>query len=79
MDVTGHDFYIICKALAYAIECINRLPKEWQEASDQSDMEKLLTAMCDENAGVSSRRCARAYRKARHGGERWKVGSRAAR
>ena len=41
-NVTGRDGYIICKALAYAIETIERLPEERQEKSDKSDMEKLF-------------------------------------
>jgi hypothetical protein len=44
-DITGRDHYIVCKALAYAIEAIDRLPSEWQEGSDRDDMLQLLEAM----------------------------------
>jgi hypothetical protein len=47
-SVTGRDRYIILNALAYAIEAISRLPEQWQERSDQSDMIALLDAMTDE-------------------------------
>ena len=40
--MTQRDDYLIKKALAYAIEAIDRLPKQWQEASDRDDMVKLL-------------------------------------
>ena len=44
-SVTGHDEHIMMNALAYAIEAIDRLPKRWQEGSDQEDMIALLNAM----------------------------------
>jgi hypothetical protein len=44
-EVTGRDHFIMCKALAYAIVAIGRLPKEWQEQSDREDMLALLRAM----------------------------------
>jgi hypothetical protein len=45
MSITGRDHYVICKAPAYAITAIERLPDEWQEASDKEDMRRLLGAM----------------------------------
>jgi hypothetical protein len=42
-SITGRDGYIMCKALAYAIETIERLPTRWQEWSDKEDMKALLT------------------------------------
>jgi len=44
-DITGRDHWLLCKALAYAIETIGRLPKRWQERSDRQDMIKLLDAL----------------------------------
>jgi hypothetical protein len=44
-DVTGRDGYIVCKALTYAIETIEALPKKWQEWSDKEDMITLLEAI----------------------------------
>jgi hypothetical protein len=44
-DITGRDGFIICKALAYAIETIERLPEQWQEWSDKEDMKRLLDAI----------------------------------
>ncbi len=41
-NITGRDGYIVCKALAYAIVTIERLPDMWQELSDRDDMKKLL-------------------------------------
>jgi hypothetical protein len=41
-NITGRDGYIMLKALAYAIETIDRLPEPWQEASDCEDMNRLL-------------------------------------
>ena|ERR1700726_2512143 len=58
-DITGRDNYIIGSALAYAIECINRLPVEWQEKSDRDDMEKLLIAICGEDFAGTFREAAR--------------------
>ena len=46
--ITGRDNYIVMNALAYAIEAIGRLPRRWQERSDQEDMIALLDAMSDE-------------------------------
>jgi hypothetical protein len=45
-NITGRDHSTICKALAYAIVAIERLPDEWQEWSDKEDMGKLLEARC---------------------------------
>jgi hypothetical protein len=45
VDVTGRDHLIICTALAYAIEVIERLPFERKEWSDQQDMVLLLQAL----------------------------------
>jgi hypothetical protein len=50
-NVTGRDGYIICKALAYAIAAIERLPEQWQEHGDREDMRALLNAV----AGHGSR------------------------
>ena len=47
-NVTGRDYSILVKALAYAIEAIDRLPQRWQERSDQKDMIALLDAMSDQ-------------------------------
>jgi hypothetical protein len=53
-DVTERDDLTIAMALAYAIECVNRLPEEWREvrwfttagdAVDQRDMERLLISL----------------------------------
>jgi hypothetical protein len=49
-DVTGRDGLIIAKALAYAIEAISALPPWRQEASDMSDMKRLLDAIVTSNA-----------------------------
>jgi hypothetical protein len=46
--ITGRDNYIVMNALAYAIEAIGRLPKRWQEGSDQDDMIALLNAMSNQ-------------------------------
>ena len=58
-DITGRDSYIIAVALSYAIECINRLPVEWQEQSERDDMEKLLIAICGEDFAGTFREAAR--------------------
>lgn len=47
-SVTGRDGYIIRKALAYAIETIERLPERWQEWSDKEDMKTLLAALTEQ-------------------------------
>jgi hypothetical protein len=39
------DSYVMCLALAYAIEAIERLPIRWQEWSDKEDMICLLNDM----------------------------------
>jgi hypothetical protein len=44
-SITGREGQILVKALAYAIEAIERLPPQWQEASDRRDMLALLTAL----------------------------------
>jgi hypothetical protein len=49
-DVTGRDGYLICKALAYAIEAIHALPRKWQEEGDAEDMRLLLEAMAPDDA-----------------------------
>lgn len=49
-DITGRDAYIIRKALAYAIEAIDRLPPRWREESDREDMTTLLGAYGDADA-----------------------------
>jgi hypothetical protein len=41
-EVTGRDRLLVARALAYAIVSIERLPKEWREATDQRDMKTLL-------------------------------------
>jgi hypothetical protein len=45
MNVTGRDGYILAKALAFAIEVIDRLPEEWRPRSDRDDMLRLLEAI----------------------------------
>jgi hypothetical protein len=49
----GHmrDLYVLCKALAYAIETIEKLPPRWQEWSDKEDMKLLLDHMTS-NPGI---------------------------
>jgi len=44
-DVTGRDYDILVKALAYAITAIDSLPRIRQEVSDCDDMRRLLAAM----------------------------------
>ena len=53
-NITERDDLIIAMALAYAIECVNKLPQEWREvrwftpagdAVDQRDMERLLISL----------------------------------
>jgi hypothetical protein len=44
-SITGRDGYIVAKALAYAIEIIESLPEERQEASDREDMIAIRDAM----------------------------------
>ena len=41
-SVTGRDGYIMAKALAYAIACIDGLPEERREVSNRCDMVALL-------------------------------------
>ena len=48
-NVTGRDGYIVKKALAYAIETIERLPEQWQEWHDKEDMKKILAASVSSN------------------------------
>ena len=50
-DVAGLDTHILRKALAFAIEAIERLPKHRQEGSDQAKMKLTLDYLCgnDEN------------------------------
>ena len=43
-SITGRDFYIVAKALAYAIETIESLPERWQEYQDCLDMKAILEA-----------------------------------
>jgi hypothetical protein len=45
MNITGRDGYILAKALAFAIEVIDRLPEKWRPRSDRDDMLRLLEAM----------------------------------
>ena len=49
-QITGRDGYIVCKALAYAILAIERLPREWREESDKEDMKQLLEAYAGKQA-----------------------------
>ncbi|WP_108459231.1 hypothetical protein [Devosia naphthalenivorans] len=42
IDLTGRDDFIINKALAYAVVCIQNLPKERRPNSDMSDMLDIL-------------------------------------
>ena len=64
-NVTGRDGYLVRKALAYAIETIEGLPKRWQEQSDQQQMLRLLEAMTDSYAAQRFRICARSHIKRR--------------
>jgi hypothetical protein len=43
--VTGRDNYILAKALAYASQAIDMLPRRWQERSDCEDMLTILAVM----------------------------------
>ena len=47
-NITRRDHAITCKALAYAIVAIERLPEMWREESDKEDMRRLLEAHTDE-------------------------------
>lgn len=49
-SITGRDGLVVCKALAYAIEAIGHLPKQWQEWSDREDMLKLLDVISNSDA-----------------------------
>ena len=77
-NITDRDGYIIMKALAYAIEAIDRLPKRWQEVSDRDDMETLLMYCSDDPTTVEQlRNGARSHlNRARH--RRASAGTRAA-
>ena len=44
-SVTGRDGYIMMQALVYASEWLNTLPICWDEPSNRSDMDALLTDM----------------------------------
>jgi hypothetical protein len=59
--VTGRDSFIMAKALAYAIETIRRLPRDWQEFSDMTDMLKLLKANAGSNMARHYRILARMH------------------
>jgi hypothetical protein len=52
-NVTGRDGYIIAKALAYAIEVIDALPKELRSLSDQADMKAILDVMIAQDAELT--------------------------
>jgi hypothetical protein len=47
-NITGRDRYIVCQALAYAIETIASLPERFQEWSSREDMKALLASMSTE-------------------------------
>ena len=59
--VTGRDGYIFCKALAYAIEAINRLPPEWQQVDEQQDMLALFNWVASADRQDKLRLMARAH------------------
>jgi hypothetical protein len=59
--VTDHDDEIIMKALAYAIEAIERLPPRWRRTSDQEDMIRLLEAGFQKGWAPHWRTVARAH------------------
>jgi len=59
-NVTGRDDLIIMQALAYAIECIEHLPEQWQARSNADDMKKLLDARCNQKTSEFMRASARA-------------------
>jgi hypothetical protein len=48
VEVTGRDQFIMCSALAYAIETIERQPDPYKEWSDQQDMILLLNALTEQ-------------------------------
>jgi len=50
--------YILRKALAYAIEAIDRLPRHRQESSDQQDMKELLAYLCEDDDVFMARHIA---------------------
>lgn len=52
--ITGRDGYIIAKALAYAIETIERLPDEWQEFSDKEDMKMLFDGLVNNETAAEA-------------------------
>jgi len=54
-SVTGRDGYILCKALAYAINVIERLPETRQEWSDCQDMKLILATLNPTLAKIGTR------------------------
>jgi hypothetical protein len=44
-SLTGRQHHLIAKALAYAVNVIDALPKEHKALSDQADMKDLLEQM----------------------------------
>jgi len=57
-NVTGRDGSIIVKALAYAIETIERLPEDEQEWSDNEDMKSCLPQWLATSASTIGHRSA---------------------
>ncbi|MBR0993969.1 hypothetical protein JQ580_24925 [Bradyrhizobium japonicum] len=47
INITGRDGAVVRKALAYAIEAIDRLPRCFQESSDREDMLNFLDVLGD--------------------------------
>ena len=60
-NITGRDSLIVAKALAYAIESIERLPQRWQEWSDKEDMVLLLDAVQGPKGARRCRTLARSH------------------
>jgi hypothetical protein len=52
-NITGRDGFIIARALAYAIEAIDRLPQERRAMSDRDDMEQILSSMYPHSAATA--------------------------
>ena len=49
MDLTNRDAHILRKALAYAIETIERLPEHLQSISDLQDMKNMFAIVCNDH------------------------------
>jgi CheY-like chemotaxis protein len=58
---TGRGSYLVTKALAYAIEAIDRLPLDARERNDRDEMSALLKCMAPKGEDRSLRKIARAH------------------